>query len=211
MQTFTFQRSSKALSVHVNECNISVNSAVLRGVRPKPKQHARMERAAAAPRIKRRHSSPRVDRKRATHSCPWSASALRHLADPMKRGLFIGQLRPIVALVASLALTTEVSADAKIDFETAVARWRSQVVTAYSFTYQDQDGGVVAPRCGGTLVRVTVVQGKSQLTRVIRGTRHCRTGTRGEAIDVEVPSSIDTLFDRMRRWVYDPRPRWKST
>jgi hypothetical protein len=62
MQTFTFQRSSKALSVHVDGCNISVSSAVLRGVRPKPKHHARMERAAAAPRIKRRHSSPRVDR-----------------------------------------------------------------------------------------------------------------------------------------------------
>jgi hypothetical protein len=33
-------------------------------VRPKPKNHARMERAAAAPMIKRRHSSPRVDRQR---------------------------------------------------------------------------------------------------------------------------------------------------
>jgi hypothetical protein len=64
MQTFTFQRSSKALSVHVDGCNISVSSALLRGVRPKPKHHARMERAAAAPRIKRRHSSPRVDRQR---------------------------------------------------------------------------------------------------------------------------------------------------
>ena len=62
MQTFTFQRSSKALSVHVDGCNISVSSAVLRGVRPTPKHHARMERAAAAPRIKRRHISPRVDR-----------------------------------------------------------------------------------------------------------------------------------------------------
>jgi len=31
MQTFTFQRSSKALSVHVEGFNISVSSAVLRG------------------------------------------------------------------------------------------------------------------------------------------------------------------------------------
>ena len=77
MHTFTFQRSSKALSVHVEGFNISVSSAVLRGVRPKPKHHARMERAAAAPRIKRRHSSPRVDRQRSTPSRLPSLSAIR--------------------------------------------------------------------------------------------------------------------------------------
>ena len=43
----------------VDGCNISAGSAAQRGVRPKPKHHARMERAAAAPRIKRLHSSPR--------------------------------------------------------------------------------------------------------------------------------------------------------
>src|ERR1700735_5639278 len=89
MQTFTFQRSSKALSVHVDGCNISVSSAVLRGVRPKPKHHATMERAAAAPRIKRRHISPRVDRQRSVPkpslvgvrfteaSCDWSNRFLK--------------------------------------------------------------------------------------------------------------------------------------
>jgi Family of unknown function (DUF6174) len=113
-------------------------------------------------------------------------------------------MRSTVALFAALSLTTIVSADAKIDFEAAIARWRSQVVTAYSFTYQDQDGEVISPFCGGALIRVSVVPGKSVQARVIRGTRHCPTGIRGKAIDVEVPSSIDALFDRMRRWVYDP-------
>ena len=113
-------------------------------------------------------------------------------------------MRSTVALFASLSLSTIVSADAKIDFETATARWRSQVITAYSFTYQDQDGGVISAFCGGALIRVSVGSGKSAQTRVIQDTRHCPTGTRGKAIDVEVPSSIDALFDRIHRWIYDP-------
>jgi hypothetical protein len=52
MQTFTLQRSSKALSVHVDGCNTSVSSAVLRGVRPKPKHRASMERVAGRPKDK---------------------------------------------------------------------------------------------------------------------------------------------------------------
>jgi hypothetical protein len=113
-------------------------------------------------------------------------------------------MRSTVALVASLSLSTLVSADAKFDFEAAIARWRFQVITAYDFTYQDQDGGVISALCGGALIRVSVVPGKSVQPRVIRGNTRCPTGARGKAIDVEVPSSIDALFDRMRRWVYDP-------
>ncbi len=113
-------------------------------------------------------------------------------------------MRSTVALIVSLSLSTIASADAKIDFEAAAARWRSQAITAYSFTYQDQDGGVISALCGGALIRVSVDSGKSVQTRVIQGTRHCPTGTTGKAIDVEVPSSIDALFDRIRRWVYDP-------
>lgn len=113
-------------------------------------------------------------------------------------------MRFLVAVLTSLLLVTIVSADEKSDYEAAIARWRSQGVTAYSFTYQDQDGDVISPYCGGALIRVSVVPGRSAQVRVIRGTSHCPTGTRGKAIDVEVPSSIDELFGRMRRWVYDP-------
>ena len=113
-------------------------------------------------------------------------------------------MRSMVGLVALLLSSTTFSADAKIDFEAATARWRSGGFTAYSFTYQDQDVDLISPRCGGALIRVRVVPGRSVQTRVVRGTRHCPLGTRGKAIDVEVPSSIDALFDRMRRWVYDP-------
>lgn len=113
-------------------------------------------------------------------------------------------IRSTVALIASLSLSTLVSADAKIDFEAAIARWRSSVVTAYSFTYQDQDGDVISPFCGGTLIRVRVVPGKSVQTYVLHGNSRCPTGAKGKAIDVEVPNSIDALFDRMRRWIYDP-------
>ena len=99
-------------------------------------------------------------------------------------------MRSTVALVASLSLSTIGSADAKIDFEAAIARWRSQAITAYSFTYQDQDGGVISAFCVGALIRVSVDSGKSVRTRVIQGTRRCPTGTRGKAIDVEVPSRL---------------------
>jgi hypothetical protein len=86
MQTFTFQRSSKALSVHDEGFDTSVSSAVLRGVRPKPKHHARMARAAAAPMIKRRHSSPRVDRQR---SRPTAVGDERQLYRRMRSANFL--------------------------------------------------------------------------------------------------------------------------
>ena len=113
-------------------------------------------------------------------------------------------MRIAVALVLCLSLSTTASADAKTNFEEAWARWQSLGITRYSFIYQDEDGGLISPRCGGALIRIGVVSGKAIQPIVVQGTRHCPTGTRGKSIDVEVPNSIDTLFDRMRRWVYDP-------
>jgi hypothetical protein len=46
-QTFTFQRSSNALSVHVDGCNISVSSAVPRGVRIELRDFFSFERGAS--------------------------------------------------------------------------------------------------------------------------------------------------------------------
>ena len=113
-------------------------------------------------------------------------------------------MRYTVALIASLSLSTLVSADAKMDFEAAIALWRSNMVTTYSFTYQDQDGDVISPFCGGALIRVRVAPGKSVRAHVLHGNSRCPTGTAGKAIDVKVPNSIDALFDRMHRWIYDP-------
>jgi hypothetical protein len=45
---------------------------------------------------------------------------------------------------------------------------------------------------------------KKLIPVVVHGLRHCAKGTSGKAIDVAVPTSIDDLFERMRRWIYDP-------
>jgi hypothetical protein len=113
-------------------------------------------------------------------------------------------MRVVIPVLAHLLLSTLAIADPRTAFEQARARWRSQGVMAYSFNYQDQDSDVVAPYCAGALIRVRVAPGKAIEPVVVKGARHCPKGTRGRSIDVEVPKSIDALFDRMRRWLYDP-------
>ena len=113
-------------------------------------------------------------------------------------------MRVAILVLAHLSLPTMVIADPRTDFEQARTRWESLRVIAYSFNYQDQDSDVVSPYCGGALIRVRVAPGKAIQPVVLKGARRCPKGTRGRFIDVEVPKSIDALFDRMRRWLYDP-------
>lgn len=113
-------------------------------------------------------------------------------------------MRVAILVLAHLSLSTMVMADPRTDFEQARARWESQRVNAYTFNYQDQDSDVVSPYCAGALIRVRVAAGKAVQPVVLKGTRRCPKGTRGKSIDVEVPKSIDALFDRIRRWLYDP-------
>jgi hypothetical protein len=94
--------------------------------------------------------------------------------------------------------------DARLDFEQARARWLSQGIAAYSFDFQDRDDDVVSPHCGRAVIRVRVARGKIFRPVVVRGVRRCAKGTSGESIDVLVPNSMDDLFERMRRWIYEP-------
>lgn len=113
-------------------------------------------------------------------------------------------MRVAISVLALLSLPTVSIADSRTDFEQAQALWQSQGVTAYSFSYQSQDSDVVSPYCAEALIRVRVAPGRAIESVVVRGVKHCPRGTRGRSIDVEVPKSIDALFDRMRRWLYDP-------
>jgi hypothetical protein len=49
-----------------------------------------------------------------------------------------------------------------------------------------------------------VAPGKEFQPVVVRGVRHCAKGTHGKSIDFEIPSSMDELFARIRRWIYEP-------
>jgi hypothetical protein len=95
-------------------------------------------------------------------------------------------------------------ADPRNDFEESLALWHSRDVTHYSFNYRDEDGGLVSAYCGGATIRVRVASPKKLIPVVVRGVLHCVKGTSGKAIDVAVPTSIDDLFERIRRWIYDP-------
>ena len=110
----------------------------------------------------------------------------------------------VYSVLGCLLLSTMAVADARTDFEKSLARWRSRGVIHYSFNYRSEDGGVISPHCGGATIRMSVAPPKKPIPAVVRGVRHCAKGTSGKAIDVAVPTSIDDLFERMRRWIYDP-------
>lgn len=114
------------------------------------------------------------------------------------------RMHRVSSVLGYLLLSTMAVADPRNDFEQSLALWQSRGVTHYSFNYRDEDGGLISPYCGGATIRVRVASPKKLIPVVVQGVRHCAKGTSGKAIDVAVPTSIDDLFKRMRRWIYDP-------
>jgi hypothetical protein len=117
------------------------------------------------------------------------------------------RIRVVVPVFVYLLLSTMAIADPRSDFEQARARWQSRGITGYSFNYQDKDSELIAPHCGGAVIRVRVGSGAVFRPIVVNGVRHCAKGASGKSIDLEVPKSIDDLFERIRRWIYDPPTR----
>jgi hypothetical protein len=120
-------------------------------------------------------------------------------------------MRIAIGAIICLALAAPLWADPNTDLERTLARWHSQRVTGYSFTYQDQDVDLVSPRCGGALIRIRVVPARVIPLIVVRGTSACPTGTRGKSIDVQLPASIEDLFSRIHRWAYNPPTKVEIT
>jgi Family of unknown function (DUF6174) len=110
-----------------------------------------------------------------------------------------------ISLAAAAHLSIPAFADPVFDFEEALEQWRTAGMQNYSFVYEWRGGVVIAPKCADAKIRVVVKNGVGQRPVVVRGSRECPRGTRGdEAIGFSVPDTIDLAFEEIRRYIYDP-------
>jgi hypothetical protein len=112
--------------------------------------------------------------------------------------------------VTLLALAAD--ADELSDFRAAQERWKSIGAQSYTYIYQWHGAVVVAPPCAGAKIRVQVETDAPTAPIVIKGTRACPTGTKGEkTIGLSVPLRIEDAFAEMRRYIETPPVRAKIT
>ena len=84
-------------------------------------------------------------------------------------------------------------------------KWRSAGIKSYSFLYQWRGAVVTAPRCADAKIRVIVRNGESSTPVVARAGSKCPRGMRGEeAIGLDVPTTIDEAFARIRASASEP-------
>lgn len=106
---------------------------------------------------------------------------------------------------AAACILVVAAASPASEFDAALAKWRSADLKNYSFIYELRDGVVIAPKCAGAKIRVVVRNGVSSPPVVVKGSRKCPRGKRGEkAIGFSVPATIDAAFTEMRRYIHDP-------
>jgi Family of unknown function (DUF6174) len=103
-------------------------------------------------------------------------------------------LRAACLILASCVVIASASASPATDFENASQKWRAAGVRSYSFLYEWGGGVVIAPKCSGAKIRVTVRDGVSQTPVVVHGYDKCARGTRGKAIGIDVPPTVEALF-----------------
>ena len=112
--------------------------------------------------------------------------------------------RSIVFLLCVAVSGASVAGDPVEEFRSAQAQWRGAAIQSYTFTYEDRSEVIVAPKCGGAQIRVSVMNGVGGVPVVVHGVRHCPAGTRGRAIDLSVPLTIEDTFKAMDRYINNP-------
>jgi hypothetical protein len=114
-------------------------------------------------------------------------------------------MRLLVMLVMCfVAPAIGVAGNLASDFDVALARWNSAAIQNYTFTYEDNGGGLITPICGGAQFKLTVRKGVGGTPVVIRGTKRCPVGTRVRAADLDIPVTIDEAFNAIKRYIRDP-------
>jgi hypothetical protein len=131
-----------------------------------------------------------------------SMSAQPRVAQPHRQA---SSMRPSIFLAFAIFLMGDSMAGPVDDFESAVARWHAASITNYTFSYIDAGADMIAPKCAGAVIRVSVRDGLSGTPVVTKGTSHCPSGTRGrKAIQIDVPPTIEAVFATIRRYLYRP-------
>jgi len=114
--------------------------------------------------------------------------------------------RLIMLVMCFAAPAIGVAGDLASDFDVALARWKSAAIQNYTFTYEDNGGGLITPICGGAQFKLTVRKGVGRTPVVIRGAKRCPVGTRVRAADLDIPVTIDEAFNAIRRYIRGKRP-----
>jgi hypothetical protein len=112
--------------------------------------------------------------------------------------------RPIVLALCIAAPGIGCASDLVSDFDMALSRWKSAAIENYTFTYEDNGGGLITPKCGDAQFKLKVRKGVGGIPVVARGGRRCPVGTRVRAADLDIPVTIDEAFNAIRRYIKDP-------
>jgi hypothetical protein len=55
------------------------------------------------------------------------------------------------------------------DFDMALSRWKSAAIENYTFTYEDNGGGLITPKCGDAQFKLKVRKGVGGIPVVVSG------------------------------------------